>query len=80
MNEKVKHEVWVSWVCRPHMEPYLGCLVSDTIERAEASFCELDGKRCRLFADCKIIHQKMTIEAPPEVCAEFDKWKKGKLR
>lgn len=67
---------WVSWVCNPHSEPYCGCILSDTKEKAEATFCDADGKRSRMFKDSKIIHQKITIRIPAEVVAENNKWLK----
>ena len=74
MKKNRRYTVWVSWVCHPHLKPYFGCLMSDTKEKAESAFCESDGKRSRMFADCKIVHQKITIAMPPEVAAECDKW------
>ena len=76
MEKKMEYVGWVSWVCNPHSEPYCVCILFDTKEKAEATFCEANGKRSRMFADCKIVHQKVTIKMPPEVCAEFDKWNK----
>ena len=48
--------------------------MSDTKEKAESAFCDSNGKRFPSFADCKIVHQKITIAMPPEVAAECDKW------
>lgn len=67
---------WVSWVCHPHFKPYFGSIISDTKEKAESAFCGPDGKRHPMFADCKIVHQEITIDMPPEVVAEYDKWLK----
>ena len=72
MKKNKCYTKWVSWVCSPHTEPYCGCIMSDTKERAEATFCEANGKRSRMFADCKIVHQKITIDMPPEIAAEYD--------
>lgn len=67
---------WVSWVCNPYFEPYCGCILSDTKEKAEATFREANGKRSQMFKDSKIIHQKITINMPAEVVSEHDKWVK----
>ena len=67
---------WVSWVCNPHLEPYCCCILADTKEKAEESFCDDDGKRSSMFKDSKIIHQKIAISMPDEVVAEYDKWLK----
>ena len=73
MKKNKRYTKWVSWVCSPHIKPYCGSILSDTKKRAEAKFCEENGKRCRVFADCKIVHQKITIDMPPEIAAEYDK-------
>lgn len=73
---QTEHACWVSLVCVPHLKPYLGCLISDTKEKAESAFCKSDGKRSPEFAGCKIVHQKITIDMPDEVVAEHDKWLK----
>ena len=67
---------WVSWVCNPHCGPYCSCVLSDTKEKAEEIFCDNNGKRSRMFADCKIVHQKITIDMPPEIAAEYNEWVK----
>lgn len=67
---------WVSWVCDPHCEPYCSCVITDTKEKAEETFCGNDGKRSSMFKDSKIIHQKITINMPDEVVAEYCKWLK----
>ena len=64
---------WVSWVCDPHREPYCSCIISNTKEKAEKSFCNDDGKRSRMFKNSKIIHQKIAISMPDEVAAEYYK-------
>ena len=67
---------WVSWVCAPHCEPYCSCIINDTKEKAQEMFCDDDGKRSRTFKDSKIIHQKIAINVPDEVVAEYCKWLK----
>ena len=76
MKKNMSYTGWVSWVCVPHLKPYCGRLLFNTKENAESSFCKSDGKRSPEFADCKIVHQKVTIKMLPEVVAEFNKWKK----
>ena len=76
MEKKMEYVGWVSWVCNPHCEPYLSIVMSDTKEKAEETFCDDDGKRSRTFEDSKIIHQKIVINMPDEVAAEYDKWLK----
>ena len=76
MKKDMRYTVWVSWVCDPRFKPYFGSLLSETKEKAESSFCDSSGKRSPMFADCKIVHQKVTIKMPPKVVAEFNKWKK----
>ena len=74
MGKNRRYTGWVSWVCHPHYKPYCGSLLFDTKEKAESSFCESNGKRSPMFADCKIVHQKITIDMPDEIVAEYDKW------
>lgn len=74
MEKNGRYTGWVSWVCHPHLEPYCGSLLFDTKEKAESAFCDSNGKRYPMFADCKIVHQEITIDMPTEVVAEYDKW------
>ena len=74
MGKNRRYTGWVSWVCVPHFKPYCGPLLLDTKGKAESSFCESNGKRSPTFADCKIVHQKITIDMPDEVYAEYRKW------
>ena len=74
MKNNRRYVCWVSWVCHPRFKPYFGCLLSDTKEKAESAFCDSNGKRSPMFADCKIVHQKIKISMPDEVVAEHDKW------
>lgn len=76
MKKNRRYTGWVSWVCHPHFKPYFGCIISDTKEKAESAFCDSNGKRFPAFADCKIVHQKITINMPDEIVAEYDKWLK----
>lgn len=73
MKKNKCYNKWISWVCFPHMKPYCGCIMTDTKKKAEAKFCDENGKRSRSFADCKIVHQKIAISMPDEVVAEYCK-------